>query len=86
MNRTTSEQARNRDHDTPVIIKFFEVFGKWSICHKKSGQNAFRKAVNMFDTKQDAIVRLNLQKITMASFSTHNGHVHGLKSRIDGVG
>ena len=49
------EESGNRDHDTPVIIKFFEVSGKWSICHQKSGQNAFKKEVNMFDTKQDAI-------------------------------
>ena len=43
-----------RNDDTPVIIKFFEVPGKWSICHR-GGQNAFRKEVNAFDTKQDAI-------------------------------
>lgn len=49
------EECGNIDHDTPVVIKFFEVSSKWSICHKKSGQNAFRKAVNLFDTKQDAI-------------------------------
>lgn len=33
-----------------VFVKFFTTLGYYSICHAKSGQNAFRSEINRFAT------------------------------------
>lgn len=44
------------ERDIPVVIRWIDIFNKWYICHAKSYQNAFRKDVNGFDTRGEAVI------------------------------
>ena len=39
--------------DTPVVIRYIQ--GGWWISHAKSYQNAFRKSVNGYATREEAV-------------------------------
>lgn len=45
-----SEQCRA----VPVVVRYLEVLGKYYICHACSYQNAFRSALEGFDTREQA--------------------------------
>ena len=38
-----------------VVIRYFDIFGNWGICHAKSGQSAFPSHVNKFSSRADAV-------------------------------
>ena len=38
-----------------VVIRWFDIFGSWGICHANSYQNAFRSSVNDFKQREDAV-------------------------------
>lgn len=45
----------NKDCEIFVVVRYFSGEGKWFICHAKSYQNAFRKGVNGFKTRDNAV-------------------------------
>lgn len=37
-----------------VFVKFFPTLGYFSLCHSRSGQNAFASHINRFETEEQA--------------------------------
>lgn len=41
--------------NTKVVIRYYDIFEKWFICHEKSYQSAFSRDFNGFESRDKAV-------------------------------